>query len=220
MGSAGAKALFGPETLLPWLTEAAEAAGMRAPVGIDALPAADDRPLPTIAPDDACYVQFSSGSTRTPTGVLVTHKALMANALAITRDGLKVRPQDRAVSWLPLYHDMGLIGFLLSPLASQMTVDLLPTAAFVRRPLIWLDLITKNGGTISYSPTFGYELCARRADTADISPTISPAGASPAAAATWSVRARCAPSPSGSPRWDSGPAPSWRATAWPRRRSR
>ncbi|WP_374470512.1 fatty acyl-AMP ligase [Phenylobacterium sp.] len=168
LSSAGAKAVFGPESLLPWLGEAAAEAGLRAPVPSTELPDGDAE-LPPIGPDDACYVQFSSGSTRNPTGVLVTHKALMANALAITRDGLQVQPKDRAVSWLPLYHDMGLIGFLLSPLASQMTVDLLPTAAFVRRPLIWLDLITKNGGTISYSPTFGYELCARRADTADIS---------------------------------------------------
>jgi fatty-acyl-CoA synthase len=88
--------------------------------------------------------------------------------VAITRDGLQVQPSDRAVSWLPLYHDMGLIGFLLSPMTSQMSVDLLPTGAFVRRPLLWLDLITKNGGTVSYSPTFGYELCARRAEVASI----------------------------------------------------
>jgi fatty-acyl-CoA synthase len=98
--------------------------------------------------------------------VVVTHRALMANAAAITRDGLQIQPRDRAVSWLPLYHDMGLIGFLLSPMASQMTVDLLPTAAFVRRPLLWLDLIGRHGGTVSYSPTFGYDLCARRADAA------------------------------------------------------
>jgi fatty-acyl-CoA synthase len=63
---------------------------------------------------------------------------------------------------------MGLIGFLLSPMTSQMSVDLLPTGAFVRRPLMWLDLITKNKATISYSPTFGYELCARRAEGANI----------------------------------------------------
>ncbi|WP_334163140.1 fatty acyl-AMP ligase [Phenylobacterium sp.] len=168
LGSAGAAAVFGPASLLPWLAEAAAALAMRAPIGIDDLPPPAAGELPAIAPDAPCYVQFSSGSTRNPTGVLVTHRALMANALAITRDGLQVRPQDRAVSWLPLYHDMGLIGFLLSPLASQMTVDLMPTAAFVRRPLIWLDLMTR-GGTISYSPSFGYELCARRADTADIS---------------------------------------------------
>ena len=88
----------------------------------------------------------------------------MANAMAITKHGLKVTPQDRALSWLPLYHDMGLVGFVLSPLVAQMTVDLLPTGAFVRRPLLWLDLISKNQATISYSPTFGYELCARRGD--------------------------------------------------------
>ncbi len=169
LSSAAAAAVFGPDALLPWLAEATAQAGLPAPASIAELPQADGRELPVIAPQDPCYVQFSSGSTRTPTGVLVTHQALMANALAITRDGLQVTPQDRAVSWLPLYHDMGLIGFLLSPLASQMTVDLLPTAAFVRRPLIWLDLITRQGGTISYSPTFGYELAARRADTADIS---------------------------------------------------
>jgi len=168
LGSAGAAAVFGPASLLPWLAEAAAALDMPAPVAVDDLPPPAAGELPAVTPDAPCYVQFSSGSTRNPTGVLVTHKALMANALAITRDGLQVKPQDRAVSWLPLYHDMGLIGFLLSPLASQMSVDLMPTAAFVRRPLIWLDLMTR-GGTISYSPSFGYELCARRADTADIS---------------------------------------------------
>src|SRR5262245_37444877 len=88
----------------------------------------------------------------------------MANKLAITRHGLKVVPQDRALSWLPLYHDMGLVGFLVSPLAAQMTVDLLPTGAFVRRPLMWLDLISKNKATVSYSPSFGYDLCAKRGD--------------------------------------------------------
>src|SRR5690606_5053845 len=58
------------------------------------------------------------------------------------------------------------VGFLLSPLAAQMSVDLMPTGAFVRRPLLWLDLIGRNGATISYSPTFGYELCARRGENA------------------------------------------------------
>jgi fatty-acyl-CoA synthase len=128
------------------------------------LPEAAHADLPAPTPDDPCYVQFSSGSTRNPTGVLCTHRALMANTLAITRHGLKVVPQDRALSWLPLYHDMGLVGFLLSPLAAQMTVDLLPTGAFVRRPLMWLDLISKNRATVSYSPSFGYDLCARRGD--------------------------------------------------------
>jgi fatty-acyl-CoA synthase len=168
LASAEAAALFGPAALRPWLEEAAQAAGVRLSLDLADLPEAAGVELPVISPEDPCYLQFSSGSTRFPTGVLVTHRALMANAVAITRDGLQVTPQDRAVSWLPLYHDMGLVGFLLSPLTSQMTVDLLPTGAFVRRPLLWLDLISRNRGTVSYSPTFGYELCARRGETAGV----------------------------------------------------
>jgi fatty-acyl-CoA synthase len=77
------------------------------------------------------------------------------------------RPQgqdtDRCVSWLPWYHDMGLVGCLLSPLANQISVDYLKTEDFARRPLAWLDLISRNPGTtLSYSPTFGYDICARR----------------------------------------------------------
>ncbi|MGH7017940.1 MAG: fatty acyl-AMP ligase, partial [Caulobacteraceae bacterium] len=107
-------------------------------------------------------LQFSSGSTRFPLGVAVTHSALMANIQAIGAEGLKVAPDDRAVSWLPLYHDMGLIGMLLASIAFQCSMDLLPTGAFVRRPGLWLEMISKRRGTISYAPTFGYELAARR----------------------------------------------------------
>ncbi|WP_240609524.1 fatty acyl-AMP ligase [Phenylobacterium deserti] len=164
LSSAKAAAVFGPAAYDEWVQEAGREAGARLQLSLETLPDGAGRELPAIAPDQTCYLQFSSGSTRHPTGVVVTHRALMANAVAITRDGLQVKPEDRAVSWLPLYHDMGLIGFLLSPLASQMSVDLLPTAAFVRRPNLWLDMISRNGGTISYSPTFGYELCARRGD--------------------------------------------------------
>ncbi len=167
LASAEAAALFGPAALRPWLDDAARAAGVRLSLALADLPESG-ADLPAITPDDPCYLQFSSGSTRFPTGVLVTHRALMANAVAITRDGLQVKAADRAVSWLPLYHDMGLVGFLLSPLASQMTVDLLPTGAFVRRPLLWLDLISRNRASVSYSPTFGYELCARRGETAGV----------------------------------------------------
>ncbi|MGH1559229.1 AMP-binding protein [Caulobacter segnis] len=135
--------------------------------------------LPAIAPDSPCYLQFSSGSTRTPTGVLVLHKALMANCVAITRDGLQVVPSDRAISWLPLYHDMGLIGFLLAPLSCQMSVDPLPTGAFVRRPLLWIDLISRNKATTAYSPTFGYELVRPpRSGASRWITTISATGAS------------------------------------------
>jgi fatty-acyl-CoA synthase len=166
LGSARAAAVFGPESLLPWLQEAADASGVRLVGRVAELPEAGACDLPAPTPEDPCYVQFSSGSTRNPTGVLNTHRALMANTLAIVRDGLKVRPEDRTFSWLPLYHDMGLVGFLLSPLVAQMAQDIMPTGAFVRRPLLWLDLISRNGATISYSPSFGYDLCARRGDGA------------------------------------------------------
>ncbi|MBX3484063.1 fatty acyl-AMP ligase [Phenylobacterium sp.] len=162
--SARAAAVFGPESMLPWLEEAAKAAGAGIAGRVADLPDAAAVDLEAPKADDPCYVQFSSGSTRNPTGVLCTHAALMANAGAATMHGLKVTPDDRAISWLPLYHDMGLVGFLLMPLSAQMSIDLMPTGAFVRRPLLWLDLMSKNGGTISYSPSFGYELCAKRGD--------------------------------------------------------
>ena len=162
--AAGAARVIGPPHLADWLAAAARRAGVGEPG-----PATGAGDLAQPTPDDLCYLQFSSGSTREPTGVAVTHRALMANAHAITAHGLQVTPHDRAVSWLPLFHDMGLVGFFLSALCSQMSVDLMPAEAFVRRPLLWPRLIAQNGGTISYSPSFGYELCARRAETADLS---------------------------------------------------
>jgi hypothetical protein len=115
LGSAHAKLLIGPAGMKDWVAEIAAKAPLDFAGVLADLPEARATPCPTASPDNTCYLQFSSGSTRFPTGVLVTHRALMANAVAITRDGLQVRPTDRAVSWLPLYHDMGLIGFLLSP---------------------------------------------------------------------------------------------------------
>jgi fatty-acyl-CoA synthase len=118
--------------------------------------------LPAAKTDDIAYLQYSSGSTRFPHGVAVTHQALLAN-LRAHGIGLEVLDTDRCISWLPWYHDMGLVGCLLSPVAMQMSVDYLKTEHFARRPLAWLDMITRNPGTTcSYSPTFGYDICARR----------------------------------------------------------
>jgi len=123
-------------------------------------PTASD--LPAAAADDIAYLQYSSGSTRFPHGVAVTHRALLDN-LHAHGFGLKVEPNDRVISWLPWYHDMGLVGCLLSPVAMQMSVDYLKTEDFARRPLAWLDMISRNPGkSLSYSPTFGYEICSRR----------------------------------------------------------
>ncbi|NMW30547.1 fatty acyl-AMP ligase [Altererythrobacter sp. RZ02] len=113
-------------------------------------------------PDDICYLQYSSGSTRFPTGVAVTHRALLDN-LAGHSISMDVGANDRVVSWLPWYHDMGLVGCFLSVIANQVSIDYLKTEHFARRPLAWLDLISRNkGNTLSYSPTFGYDICARR----------------------------------------------------------
>jgi fatty-acyl-CoA synthase len=125
---------------------------------LDASPA----PLPQIAPDDVCFLQYSSGSTRFPHGVIVTHESLLAN-LAAHSHGMEFVESDRCISWLPWYHDMGLVGCFLSMIANQVSTDYLRTEDFARRPLAWLDLITRNPGTsCSYSPTFGYDICARR----------------------------------------------------------
>ena len=127
----------------------------------DVVPA-DDTALPAADPDEIAYLQYSSGSTRFPHGVAVTHRALLDN-LRGHGIGLLMQDSDRVISWLPWYHDMGLVGCMLSPLANQMSVDYLRTEDFARRPLAWLDLVSRNPGTtMSYSPTFGYDICARR----------------------------------------------------------
>jgi fatty-acyl-CoA synthase len=127
-----------------------------------------DAVLPQAKPTDIAYLQYSSGSTRFPHGVAVTHEALLAN-LAGHAHCMEAGDGDRVVSWLPWYHDMGLVGCMLAPLANQISVDYLATEDFARRPLSWLTLISRNpNNTLSYSPTFGYDICARR-----ISPSIN-----------------------------------------------
>ncbi|MEM6474831.1 MAG: fatty acyl-AMP ligase [Pseudomonadota bacterium] len=118
--------------------------------------------LPEADPEDICYLQYSSGSTRFPTGVAVTHKALLHNLYGHSTT-MNLGENDRCVSWLPWYHDMGLVGCFLSLIANQVSADYLKPDAFARRPLAWLDMISRNqGNTLSYSPTFGYDICARR----------------------------------------------------------
>ena len=125
---------------------------------IDAAPA----PLPSApAPDALAYLQFSSGTTRAPRGIAVTHRAVMANIEGMAA-ALTLGPSDRGMSWLPFYHDMGLVGCLLLPVAAQMSIDYLATRDFIRRPGLWPAMISRNRATLSYSPSFGYRLAAQR----------------------------------------------------------
>ena len=163
LASSAPKLLLYPAEIAAMATAAAERERVGARAWEDFLAGASEPcALPAAAPDDICYLQYSSGSTRFPHGVAVTHRALLNN-LAGHAHAMKMGPGDRGVSWLPLYHDMGLVGCFLSPIANQLSTDYLKTEDFARRPLAWLDLISRNPGTtLSYSPTFGYDICARR----------------------------------------------------------
>lgn len=114
-------------------------------------------------PDQTSYLQLSSGSTARPRAVAATAGAITANGTAIMREGLAADPdRDCAVSWLPLHHDMGLVGFVLAPLTVGLPVALLPTARFVRDPGIWMHAMQLVGGTITFAPNFAFSLAARR----------------------------------------------------------
>ncbi|WP_221792491.1 fatty acyl-AMP ligase [Aquisediminimonas sediminicola] len=163
LGSSDPSILFYPPELETMAGEAARQCNVR---GLDWESfSANDAPavdLPQADPDDIAYLQYSSGSTRFPHGVAVTHRALLNN-LSAHAHGMEITTGDRCISWLPWYHDMGLVGCFLSPVANQVSVDYLKTEDFARRPLAWLDMISRHDGTsISYSPTFGYDICARR----------------------------------------------------------
>ncbi len=110
---------------------------------------------------DPAFIQYTSGSTGQPKGVLLTHENLLANIRAIGA-GMEVQPTDVAVSWLPLYHDMGLIGSWLLCLHQGVPITLLPPTAFLARPERWLWAIHQRRATLSGAPNFAYELCARR----------------------------------------------------------
>ncbi len=124
-------------------------------------PGSRDATLPDVRGEDLAFLQFTSGSTSRPKGVMVTHENLSVNSHAIMFDGLRSTPEDRGVSWLPLYHDMGLIGFVVAPVYALVQVMFLPTMSFIRRPSLWLDSIHRFRGTITFAPNFAFALATR-----------------------------------------------------------
>lgn len=125
-------------------------------------------------PDEPCFLQFTSGSTSEPRGVIVTHRNLIANARAIIRS-LEINSDlDHAVSWLPLYHDMGLIGFVIATIVAKIPVVFIPTIAFVKHPGIWMETVHKYRATITFGPNFAFDLAAKRASKISrINPDLS-----------------------------------------------
>ncbi len=156
--------------LSPFLTEAAAGLDLvrfGTPEVFDELPESAVA-LRASGPEETAYLQFTSGSTGFPRAAVIDESTVLANLFGSVNQGTDVRADDRFVSWLPFYHDMGLIGCLLGVVTTQRSVDYLDTHAFAMRPRLWLDLLTRTGGTISYSPPFGYELCAKRVSADDV----------------------------------------------------
>jgi amino acid adenylation domain-containing protein len=158
------------------LTTAAALQGMQPHIGADAtlaglewlatdtpaaLGAARDWRMPGIDAGSLALLQYTSGSTSAPKGVMISHGNFHANVLAIT-GAVQATGDDRLVSWLPPYHDMGLVAGLLGPLYLGIDTLLLSPSSFLQRPLRWLQAISRHRATISGAPNFAYELCARR----------------------------------------------------------
>ena len=108
-----------------------------------------------IRPDDTAFIQYSSGSTSDPKGVVLTHRNLLANVRGGTETA-RYTDRDVSVSWMPLTHDLGLIGFFIMMFANCIQINLMPTDLFVRRPLLWTTFLSRKKATLSASPNFGY----------------------------------------------------------------
>ena len=108
-----------------------------------------------VGPDDVAFIQFSSGSTSEPKGVVLTHRNVLANARGAS-EAAGLSEQDIGLSWMPLTHDMGLIGMFIMLFANQAEINLMPTDAYIRRPLLWATTATRKRATILAAPNFGF----------------------------------------------------------------
>ncbi|WP_031303963.1 AMP-binding protein, partial [Pseudomonas sp. EGD-AK9] len=122
---------------------------------------------PARGAQDLAFLQYTSGSTGQPKGVMVSHANLLANLRAMGQ-ALQVGPQDVFVSWLPMYHDMGLIGAWLGSLYHGVRLALMSPLAFLARPARWLWTIHRLRGTLSAAPNFAYELCLSKLPEAEL----------------------------------------------------
>lgn len=121
----------------------------------------------SVGEDDTALLQLTSGSTAEPKAVRITHGNLYANLTAMALAGALDPAHDVMVSWLPLFHDMGMVGFLTLPMALGLELVKVTPAQFMSRPLLWAELISRHRGTITAAPNFGYALLARRLASTD-----------------------------------------------------
>ncbi|NCA68969.1 MAG: acyl-phosphate glycerol 3-phosphate acyltransferase [Sphingobacteriia bacterium] len=134
---------------------------LRAILTLEDLPDQSSGPAAVAAANEIALLQYTSGSTGDPKGVILTHADLLANIRAMG-EVVRVAPDDVFVSWLPLYHDMGLIGAWLGSLYYGIPLVVMSPLAFLARPVRWLEAISRHGGTLSAAPNFAYELCLTR----------------------------------------------------------
>lgn len=120
-------------------------------------------PTPSLDPSTTAFLQYTSGTTGRPKGVIISHGAIVANASAISI-GLALRPGDVGASWLPPFHDMGLVGVLLTAVCHPYPVHVMPPERFIMRPHVWLDVIGSTGASISAAPNFAYALCTAKVE--------------------------------------------------------
>ncbi|GAA1934751.1 fatty acyl-AMP ligase [Kitasatospora viridis] len=163
--AAGARALVVPRNLaelLDPLLHAVEGLRVLDPEEFFAEPLVGSAPQPeAILPQDVMFLQFTSGSTAAPKGVRVTHGSVLANCAAIISAIGLDGGRDRGVSWLPMYHDMGLVGFVLAPLIARCPVTFLPTLRFAFSPGLWLETVSRHRATVTFAPNFGLALAVK-----------------------------------------------------------
>jgi fatty-acyl-CoA synthase len=170
--TSGAKALLTTETTKPVVDDVflknPSLARLLTTEQVNALPGGSHQ-LPDVAASDLCFLQFTSGSTAMPKGVMVTHGNLVANARAfLGPTGVGATLDDLTVTWLPLYHDMGLIGFVLGAIVCSVPTLVMPTEAFGRRPNVWMETLSQTRATLTFAPNFAYALATKRARDKDL----------------------------------------------------
>jgi fatty-acyl-CoA synthase len=164
--AADARFVLCAAALKPLLEELFAAARVELRVlAIEALLATHAEPAAPAAlrPGDTCFLQFTSGSTSMPKGVIVSHRNIVANAEAFLgpHGSIERRDDDHALGWLPLFHDMGLMCFAIGPLVVNLPTTLLPTELFRKAPWNWLSAMTRYRATVTFAPNFAYDLAAK-----------------------------------------------------------